>query len=204
MSENLTHAQLTGIITKINSSFGVQLNAEDFRSDAYSISSLQDMLVQKISDELNDEWTTDKAFHKLRVAISSLLSIDPNSLTLETELSALFPKDNRKKQMTALGDKLGFVLEVLKPNSVIYGIFIFLFFACIPFGIGMDWFLSGICLVIFGVIIFILGKAGNTFKMKTVGDLADHIAWKNYLKQKGHTQLAVEKDIKAKVMGLVS
>ena len=184
MSANYSHSQIQNILSKLNTTFEVNLNTEDFKSENYSSSSMVDLLTQKIADELNGEWTTDMAFHKLRTAIVALKQIPASEITQETELNSLFPSSMRKTDIKNLENKLGFPFEILKPNGILYGLFIFLFFACIPFAIGMDWFLSGICMVIFGIIIYVLGKTGNTFKMKTVGHLADHLAWKNYLKQK--------------------
>ncbi len=187
MSANFTHDQIKSVLDKLNFEYSVHLNVEDFRSASYSASSMTDILTQKIADELNGEWTADMAYHKLRAAIVSVLNVREEQVTQESELNELLPSNTRKSNIKAIGEKLGFPLDVLKPNSILYGLFIFLFFACIPFGIGMDWFLSGICMVVFAVIIYILGKTGNSFKMKTVGHLADHLAWKNYLQQKRKT-----------------
>ncbi len=184
MSANFTHDQIKSVLDKLNFEYSIHLNVEDFRSDSYSASSMTDILTQKIADELNGEWTTDMAFHKLRSAIVGVLKINEAQITQESDLNALFPTNTRKSKIKEVGEKLGFPIDVLKPNSVLYGLFIFLFFACIPFGIGMDWFFSGIAMIIFAIIIYILGKTGNSFKMKTVGHLADHLAWKNYLQQK--------------------
>lgn len=200
MSETLTQLQLKEIIANLNREFGVHLLSEDFRSTNYSLSSLRDILVQKISDELNGEWTTDMAFHKIKTAISHIVGKDEAYITQETELDQLFPSSNRRKQVNDLSEKLGFKLDILKPNGIIYGFFIFLFFACIPIGIGMDWFLSGIGMIVCAIIIFILGKTGNTFRMKTVGHLADHLAWKNYLKQKRKVDPVDVEAIRKKVM----
>ncbi len=204
MSESLSHSQLKEKISLLNQSFGVNIDAEDFKAENYSSSSVVDLLVQKITEELSGEWTSDMAFHKLRSAISEITTTLPTSITLESELNTLLPKSGRKQKMKQLEEKLGFKIDILKPNAALYGIFILLFFACIPVGIGMDWFLSGICMIVFGVIIYVLGKTGNNFRMKTVGQLADFLAWKNYLVQKQGLQQINTAEVQSKVDALIS
>jgi len=204
MANTLSHEQLAGVITKVNSSLNVNLDVEDFKAANYSESSLQDILVSKVADELRGEWTTDMAFHKLRTAISKIRGTSPASITQDTELAQIFPKPGRKAQMKKLDEAMGFPLDILKPNSAVYGILIFLFFACIPFGIGMDWFFSGIAMLVIALLLFILGKTGSDFKMKTVGHLADHLAWKNYLKQKKGASAFSDDEIKRKVDAILA
>lgn len=184
MSQEISQSQLHGVLDKLNQSLNVSLLHEDFKSNSYSQSSIEDILVQKISDELNGEWTSDMAFHKLKSAISSATGTTAEYITQDSDLNQLFPSSQRKELVKKTGEQLGFEMDVLKPNGYVYGFFIFLFFACIPVGIGMDWFLAGIVMICCAIIIFILGKTGNQFRMKTVGHLADHLAWKNYLRQK--------------------
>jgi hypothetical protein len=203
MSDSLSQSQMKEVLLKVKQTLQVELDPEDFKSNSYSRSSLYDMLVQKISDTQTGEWTTDMAFHKIRQAISSIMNIDPQSIQQETSMDETFPAATRKANIKALEEKLGFPLDILKPNSAIYGVFIFLFFACIPFGIGMDWFLSGICMIVFGIIIYVLGKTGNSFRMKTVGHLADHVAWKNYLKQKQSSAIPDVKELEKKVKAIL-
>jgi hypothetical protein len=74
-------------------------------------------------------------------------------------------------------------LDVLKPNSIIYGLLTFLFFAFIPLGIGMDWFFSGIGMAVCAGGIFLLNKTARNFKMDTLGQMAESLAWKLYLQQ---------------------
>lgn len=199
MSQELTQTQLHDIIQKLNTSLKVSLLKEDFKSASYSTSSIEDILVQKICDEKNGEWTSDMAFHKLRNAISVATGKSADSIHQESELTVLFPTEQRKALMKKVGEELGFPVDVLKPNGYVYGFFVFLLFACIPVAIGMDWFLAGIVMICCTVIIYILGKTGNQFRLKTVGHLADHLAWKNYLRQKRNASPVDEALIRSEV-----
>jgi hypothetical protein len=199
MSENISRIQVIEAISKLNTHFGIHLPAEEFKSTEYSRSSIQDILIQKVIDEVTGEWTADIAFRKIRAAVAKVNDVSVESISLDTPLEELFPASGRKDKIQAVSEVLGLPLEVLKPNSKVYGTLIFLFFACIPFAIGMDWFVSGIAMFVILILIYILGKTGNHFKMKTIGQMADVIAWKNYLQQQKGTSSFSEDDIKKKV-----
>ncbi|MFM9984696.1 MAG: hypothetical protein ACKVOK_05645 [Flavobacteriales bacterium] len=191
MSQTIQQNEIGTLINRVNTEFNVHLNLEDFKSAGYSRSSLTDILAQKIQDEKNGDWTSDVAFHKLRNAVVKVKGIKPTDVTLETDLNQLFPSSGRKKDIEAIGKELGFELQILKPNAGLYGFFIFAFFAGIPlFSIG--WFPAAITMVVSAIVIFILTKSANQFKMKTIGLLADHLAWKNYLKA-NHESPGVDK-----------
>lgn len=182
MKETIQQEEIGSLINKLNSELNVHLSAEDFKSAGYSKSSLTDILAQKIQDEKNGDWTADVAFHKLRAAIVKVRGVNAQEVQLETDLKVLFPSAGRKKTLDAVGKELGFELKILKPNTGLYGFFIFAFFAGIPlFSIG--WFPALITMAVSAITIVILTKTASQFRMKTVGLLADHLAWKNYLKE---------------------
>jgi hypothetical protein len=203
MSENISKIQVAEAISKLNSHFNIHLPVEEFKSQEYSRSSICDILIQKVMDEVSGEWTADIAFRKIRSTVAKTLKKSAESITTETLLDELIPSEGRKETLKAMSEDIGVPLDVLKPNSKIYGTLIFLFFACIPFAIGMDWFVSGIAMVVILILIYVLGKTGNQFKMKTVGQMADVIAWKNYLQQQRGNSTVSEDEIRKKVMEII-
>lgn len=203
MAEQITKSQVDQLIGKINQSLSVSLNPEDFKSAAYSESSLTDLFVQKIVDELNGDWTSDMAYHKLRSAVLAVTGRPASDIHQDTDLSLIFPSSGRKASVAQLSEHMGVPLQILKPNRFLYGLFIFLFFASIPFGIGMDWFLSGCVMIASLAAIFILGKTGNNFRVKTLGQMADELAWKNYLRQSKDAARVDESEIRKKVESLL-
>jgi hypothetical protein len=90
-------------------------------------------------------------------------------------------------------------LDVLKPNGILNGALIFLFFTCIPIGIGMDWFVSIIGMAVCAAGIYILSKTASNFKMQTVGQLAEAVAWKLYLQQQKSGNSISQESIAAEV-----
>jgi hypothetical protein len=199
MSDSISKIQVAEAIAKLNSHFNIHMPVEEFKSQEYSRSSIRDILIQKVMDEVSGEWTADMAFRKIRSSAARVMNKSAESITADTLLDELIPSENRKEKIKAMSEEIGIPLEVLKPNSKIYGTLIFLFFACIPFAIGMDWFVSGIAMIVILILIYILGKTGNHFNMKTVGQMADVIAWKNYLQQQKVNSPVSEDDIRKKV-----
>ena len=203
MADSLNKNQLSQIIAKVNHEFGVQLHTDQFTSTNYSMSSIREILAQRIAETQNDEWTIDKSFVLLQKNIASIKGIAENSITQDSALETLLPKGERKSTLKKLEANTGLKLEILKPNSVMYGILIFLFFACIPFGIGMDWFLSGMVMAVTALLIFILGKTGNELKYKTLGQWAERVTWDNYLKSKKDRLTLDDSQIAAKLEKMI-
>ncbi|MFN0030890.1 MAG: hypothetical protein ACKVOR_01880 [Flavobacteriales bacterium] len=202
MNEQIENDQLHGMLQQVNNALDVNLSAEDFKSASYSVGSLVDIVVQKIQDEKSGDWTADVAYHKLRKALMQVCGSDANGLTHDTQLHELMPPANRRAKVKELEQALGVPVNILRPNNALYGTFIFLFFAGIPvFSLG--WFPAVLTMVISGIVIFILSKTANNFKMKTVGLLADHLAWKNYLKDKQRGADFNREDTKSKVLSII-
>lgn len=181
MSQNIDKAAIPAILEKVNRQFNSHLTAEDFKSAGYSVSSLSDIISQKIQDEVSGDWTADVAFHKVREAISSVKGVDASSITMDSDLEKMLPAATRKSDIQKMNEHLGIEMKILKPNGFLYGFFILTFFIGLPM-ISIGWFPALITMVVSGIFIFILGKTANQLKMKTVGHLADHLAWRNYKK----------------------
>ncbi len=143
---------------------------------------MTDVLVQRYMDELTGEWTTEKAFVLLQNGLLKL-GVSAGKIHSDAKLVELIPSDNRRQKIQEWSRESGLELDVLKPNGFLSGMLVFIFFACIPLGIGMDWFVSGIGMVLSAVGIFVLNKTARNFKMETLGQMAEAIAWKLYLGQ---------------------
>ena len=182
MEELYTPQQIEKAIVRLNVKFNCAVNPSDFSDKSYSKSSLTDLLVQRYNDEVSGEWTTEKAFSILKRGLLKM-GVSEASITSDASLETIIPRENRRERVKELSLATGLELDVLKPNGIVNGTLIFLFFAFIPLGIGMDWFLSGIGMLLCAGGIFLLGKTARNFKMETLGQMAESIAWKLYLQQ---------------------
>jgi len=202
MSQEYSKLQIESIIAELNKKFNIALNVDDLKNSSYSGSSLRDILVQRIGDELSGEWTTEKAFGILRDALVKL-GLGSKEVHMNTNLDQLIPSRRRRSRVKEWSAEAGLELDVLKPNGILYGTLVFLFFTCIPLGIGMDWFISGVGMTICLALLFILGKTGKNFKTTTLGQMAESIAWKNYLRHQKEKPNHSPAAVKAAVGSLV-
>jgi hypothetical protein len=182
MEELYSPLQIEKVIVRLNGKFNCAVNPSEFNDKSYSKSSLTDLLVQRYSDELSGEWTTEKAFAILKRGLLKM-GVSEAFITNDTALETIIPMENRRERVKEWSLASGLELDVLKPNRIVNGALIFLFFAFIPLGIGMDWFLSGIGMLLCAGGIFLLGKTARNFKMETLGQMSESIAWKLYLQQ---------------------
>lgn len=180
MAKQFHKSDIERIVLALNKRYGIAIRSAEFKNTAYSDSSLRDILIQRVSDELSGEWTTEKAMSLLLAGLKKI-EINTDHLNSETELNSLIPLHGRRGRIRSWSEACGLQLDVLKPPGVLQGILIFLMFASIPFGIGMDWFFAGVCMLTCLLLILLLGKTASHFKMKTLGQMAEAIAWKNYL-----------------------
>ena len=199
MAELYNPLQIEKVIALLNSKFNCAVHASEFNNKSYSKSSLGDLLVQRFSDELSGEWTTEKAFAVLKRGLLKL-GVSEDAVTNDALLETIIPRENRRERVKEWSLASGMELDVLKPNGIVNGTLIFLFFAFIPLGIGMDWFISGIGMLLCAAGIFLLGKTARNFKMETLGQMAESIAWKLYLQQQktngSHSTVSIEVEVK--------
>jgi hypothetical protein len=182
MEKTFAAQQITHILSGLNRHFNCSLELKEFGESEYSASSLKDLLVQRISDELSGEWTTERAFHTLKSGLCKL-GVSEEAISMDASLENLIPASNRRARMQEWSNVSGIALDVLKPNSFLYGTLVLLFFVFIPLGFGMDWFFSGIGMLLCVIGIFVLNKTASHFRMQTLGQMAEDVAWRLYLQQ---------------------
>jgi hypothetical protein len=186
--------QVRSIIATLNKRFNIAIHPEEFDRPEYSASSLRDMLIQRVQDELSGEWTTEKAMNMLRKAWSKI-SGTSNELPPNMVLEELIAKKGRQAQVKKWAEAAGVELDILRPARLPQGILIFIVFASIPLGLSMDWFLSGVLIMSSLAGLWMMNKTASQFKYTTLEEMAEAVAWKYYLQQQkgkaGHTQQGV-------------
>jgi hypothetical protein len=182
MADLYSPHQIEKLITELNTRLNCSVDASDYSDKSYSESSLSDLLAQRYYEELTGEWTTEKAYSQLKNGLLKM-GVGESDIHMDTKLNLLLPSAGRRIKVQEWSSKSGLELDVLKPNGILNGLLTFLFFVFIPLGIGMDWFFSGIGMVVCAGGIFLLNKTAKNFKMETLGQLSESIAWKLYLQQ---------------------
>lgn len=182
MSDLYSPNQIEKLITELNARLNCSVGAADYSDKSYSASSLSDLLVQRYFEELTGEWTTEKAYSQLQNGLLKM-GVKASDVHMDAKLNELIPSADRRRKVQEWSNMCGLELDVLKPNGILNGLLTFLFFVFIPLGIGMDWFFSGIGMAVCAGGIFLLNKTAKNFKMETLGQMSESIAWKLYLQQ---------------------
>ena len=194
MAELYSSQQIERLITELNDRLNCSVSAIEYSDKTYSASSLSDLLMQRYFEELSGEWTTEKAYSQLNTGLLKL-GVKASDIHMDAKLNELIPAADRRLKVKEWSKVTGLELDVLKPNGILNGLLTFLFFVFIPLGIGMDWFFSGIGMAVCAGGIFLLNKTGKNFKMETLGQMAESIAWKLYLQQQKKGAPASEKTV---------
>jgi hypothetical protein len=200
-TDYLSPEKIEVYLLKVNQQFGTRFIAKDF-SHINNKLGLEASLIEQLSSNQGQEWTAEQANVQIKSALAAVCGKNESSITDETLLDDLIPASGRKESVKKIEEKLGFSIDILKPNNMVYGFFIFLFFLGIP-GMFYSWFISGIVMIVCAFLIYILGKTGNEFKVKTVGHLADHLFWNKYLKNASKMQLRSTEEITTKLDAII-
>ena len=145
-----------------------------------------DLITNKINLENSDNCTSQQAFYKLREAISKTSKVS-NRISTQFPLSDLFPRKNRRLEITKMEQNLGFKINILQPPQwVIFTLAIFLFLSVIIFFLNWKIGILGLGISIAGF--WSVNKFGNEIKLKTVGEIAEKIKREHYLKSRRNPQ----------------
>lgn len=112
---NIDPDDISDVLLKVEKSFEFKFGGTDL-TGIKTFGELCDIITSKIQGENSNDCTTQQAFYKVRNAIVDTLSIDECSITPDTDLQQLFPKQNRRLQIATIDNILGFKTKILQPK----------------------------------------------------------------------------------------
>jgi hypothetical protein len=197
---NVDQENIGYVLMKIQRSFNIKLDNEGLR-DVDTFGDLCEAIIQKISLEQEDACTTQHAFYMLRNAIASVTGVDKCSITPQSRLLRILPKENRLQLIEEIENELGFKTNLLQPKQwvlVLFGLtLISSFIICFyNWPIGIAGLLSS------GISLKLAGKFGKEMHLKTVGDLANKISRESYLRSKRNSCTINKNEVEQKVREL--
>jgi hypothetical protein len=189
-------------IMKAEQSFGVRFNDDDFKK-VTNFEELCEVVICKIeaSGEHVNDCTSQQAFYKLRHSISSVLHINKNNLYLNTELNEILPRKNRRKNVQALEQMMGFKLNLLRPPkwlSTTLGLILLASFVLIfiKWKAGIPAFASTLA------VLKLIAKYAKTFDVKTLGEAAEKLTKENYRQSRRNPETINKAELTEKVKAL--
>lgn len=109
--DNYEDEDIFDVVLKLEKSFGLKVEKDAFYN-VKTFGDLCDIFIINLQGVNSDDCTTQQAFYKIRNAIAVTQLIDTKSITLDTKLQDIFPRDNRRQKIkdtffrrTAVGDQ---------------------------------------------------------------------------------------------------
>jgi hypothetical protein len=189
------------VMTKIESSFNIKLDREVLQ-EATTVKKLSDVIINKINNEGSDICSTQHAFYLLRNAIASATRVDKCSITPNTQLAKLFPKETRIQSIKGIEEDLGFEVDLLQPKRGI--VILFSILLAVSFtGLFYSWIIGAAGILVSIAALKLAGKFGKEMHLKTVGELANKLSRETRLKAK-RENVANRNEIEQKVTEIFS
>src|SRR6187402_919558 len=174
---NVDSEDIDDLLIKVEKSFQIKF-ADKELYHVITFGELCDHIINKVQLKSADDCTTQQAFYKLR---DSFIKIDDkqNSISPDTLLTDLLPKETRIVKLKQLESHLGFNVSILRPpNFVSIILSVTLIIALIL--LFINWKV-GLPLLAFSFIgIWVANKLGRELNVKTVGELVKKITRENY------------------------
>lgn len=197
---NVDPDDISAVLAKVEKSFGFKFGKTELK-DTKTFGELCDIITSKIHGDKSNDCTTQQAFYKLRNAIADTLIIDKNSITPDTDLQKLFPKNIRRQSFKAIDRHLGFKTKFLRPKHSITGTLAIIFIASL-FGLFAFWQAGLVGLTLSLIAMAIANKFGIELDLLTAGQFADKLSREYYLKSRRVSTTANKTEVAQKIKDL--
>ena len=176
--ENIDPEDFGETLLKLEKSFGVKFAEFSFK-EAKTFGDICDIIESQINLTHKDDCTSQQAFYKIRRAIALTQTIDERSIKLETKLTDIFPRSNRRENVKQLQQALGFNVDILTMKSwLVWTIFIGIIISLIAF--FFSWQIAVAGLTFFNLLSWILDKFSKELNISTVRQLTEKISREEY------------------------
>jgi len=178
--DNYEDEDIFDVVLKLEKSFGLKFKKDTFYI-VKTFGDLSDVLISKVQGDNSDDCTSQQAFYKIRKAIAATQLIDKNSISPDTKLQDIVPKDERIQKIKELRTELGIPFAILDIKSWLgWTIFIGIVASLITFFFKWQLGLSG--LLFFIAVGWIANKFfAKEFELKTVRQLTEKLVRENYV-----------------------
>ena len=179
--KNTDTEDIEDLLLKIEKSFDIEFGYAELMHIT-TFGELCDHIANKIQLDTSDDCTTQQAFYKLRNSISATLNADYKTITTNSPLNEILPRQTRRKKIAELENNLGFQLNILRPPHWVTKSLVILLLASIV-GLFFRWQgWLGLFISLGGL--WFSNKTANELDVQTVGQLAEKMTRENYLKSR--------------------
>ena len=200
--KNVDSEDISDVLLKIEKSFGIKFGKTEL-NHVKTFGELCDTIKSKVQGDSLSDCTTQQAFYKLRNAIAETQLSNKESITPDTKLQVLFPRQNRRKNILQTEKILGFKTKVLRPKHWISGTFVLILVGSFV-GLFFIWKIFLLVFISSIIGLSIANKFGIEFDLQTMGQFAEKISRENYLKSRRNKATVNKNEIEQKVRELFS
>ena len=197
---NVDPDEISDVLGKVEKSFGFKFGKTELK-DTKTFGELCDIIVGKVQGDNSNDCTTQQVFYKLRNAIADTLQVDKRSITADTDLQKLFPKNIRRQSFKAIDSHLGFKAKVLRPKHSVTGTLAIILIASF-IGLFAFWPAGLVGLTVSIIALTMANKLGNELDLLTVGQFAEKLSRENYLKSRRLSTTVNKNEVAQKIKDL--
>src|SRR5690606_4006482 len=197
---NIDPEDISDVLVKVEKSFGFKFGDTELK-DTKTFGELCDIIISKVQGDNSNDCTTQQAFYKVRNAIANTLQVDKSSITPDTDLQKLIPKNIRRQLFKTIDGHLGFRTKILRPKHSITGSLAIIFIVSL-IGLFASWQAGLIGLTASVIAMTIATKFGNEIDMLTIGQFADKLSREHYLKSRRISTTVNKAEVEQKIKDL--
>lgn len=166
------------VIGGLEKSFGLKFNKGAF-SHVETFGDLCEVFLSNMGNAHSDGCTSQQAFYKIRAAIRELPHGDNVDIKPDTNLDAVFPRSNRRRQVKIMERKLGVKFHMLSMSGNLSAFYaIALVFFLLIFFFSWVWAVCGIGIVMLAG--YVSAQLGTELRFQTVRELTEELLISNY------------------------
>jgi len=189
------------VLKVIEKSYAINLSDDDL-SSIRTFGDFTDHTLATIDLRHQEGCTTQQAFYKLRSAIADLNMSNKRELNPATNLTDIFPRRSRKKDVRKMESQLGVDFRALRPHHAVMSVLYLTLVAsiiCFFFNAMYAW--AGLLISITGIRVAII--TGREFNFQTLGEMAEQMTQTSYAKSRREYGTMNKKEIAGKIETLL-
>jgi hypothetical protein len=167
------------VVIKLEKSFGLKFEKEAF-SNVETFGDLCDVFENYLNYPHVDDCTKQQAFYQVRKAISATQKISEDQIKLESTLSYLFPRNNRRKKAKEFKNYLGIDIKILTYPGWLASVFVIGFLLSLV-AFFFDWKIALTGILFFISASKIANYLGKDLNLLTVRALTEKLSTEYYI-----------------------
>jgi hypothetical protein len=191
---------LEDILILIQDALGIKFGRGEL-AHVKTYGDLCEAIFRKLPQAETHDCTAQQAFYKLRESIHKVRLIDNKDIIPDASLEALFPREDRRLQISRIKNDLGMQLSILKPKGWVTNIlFLGLVAAIVELFFNWKYGLVGLTCMI--GLFWIARRLGREFAMLTIGALTKTMVSSHYRKSRRNPSTFNKKEVQSLINDL--